>query len=258
MAFSSLGSGSKGNALLVSASDGVTATRVMLDCGFGLRETERRLARAGIAPASLSAIIITHEHSDHAGSVFQFAARHRLQVWMSHGTFHALERKSHVENICFCRDGDTFAVGDLQFTAFTIPHDAREPLQFHVTDGNSKLGMLTDAGQITPHLTLALKGCDALMIECNHDVQMLADSSYPGFLKARIKGAHGHLSNDDAARCIEEVDRTRLKKIIGAHLSQQNNRPELALGKLKEAAKGSGAEIILASQEGGFGWMTVE
>ncbi|MCM1280856.1 MAG: MBL fold metallo-hydrolase [Alistipes senegalensis] len=253
----SLGSGSKGNALLVSASDGVTTTNVMLDCGFGVREIERRMARAEMAPSALSAIVITHEHHDHAGSVFQFALRHHLPVWMSYGTFYALGRKNTDVDICFCQDGDRLAIGDLEFTAFTVPHDAREPLQFHVTDGNARLGVLTDAGQVTSYLEMSLNGCDALMIECNHDGRMLESSSYPPFLKRRISSVHGHLSNEEAACFIEGLGKGRLKKIIGAHLSQQNNCPVLVKNRLEKAAEQSGAEVIVASQDEGFGWLEI-
>lgn len=253
----SLGSGSKGNALLVSASDSTTTTNVLLDCGFGVREMERRLARANVAPSALSAIIITHEHTDHAGSVFQFALRHNLPVWMSYGTFYALGQKRTDVDICFCQDGDRLAIGDMEFTAFTVPHDAREPLQFHVTDGNARLGVLTDAGQVTPYLEMSLHDCDALMIECNHDAKMLEASSYPPFLKKRISSVHGHLSNEDAACFIEGLGKGRLKKIIGAHLSQQNNCPVLVRRRLEKAAEKSGAEVIVASQEAGFDWLEV-
>ena len=255
--FTSLGSGSKGNALLISASDGITTTNVMLDCGFSVRETERRLARAEIAPSALSAIIITHEHHDHAGSVFQFALRHHLPVWMSHGTFDALGPKSTEVNISFCQDRDRLVIGDLEFTAFTVPHDAREPLQFHVTDGRARLGILTDAGQITPYMETSLHDCDALIIECNHDDQMLATSPYPSFLKKRISSAHGHLSNEDAARFIEGLGKGRLKKVIGAHLSQQNNCPTLVRNRLEKAAEKSGAEVIVARQDEGFDWLEI-
>jgi len=255
--FSSLGSGSKGNALLVSASDGSTTTSVMLDCGFGVREIERRLARSGVVPSALSAVIITHEHGDHAGSVFQFAARHDIPVWMSYGTFHALGKKNPDVDVCFCRDGDRIALGDLEFSAFTVPHDAREPLQFHVTDGASKLGILTDTGQITQHLTVALGGCDALMIECNHDVEMLANSSYPHHLKKRISSVYGHLSNDDAAQFVEGLDQSRLKKIVGAHLSQQNNSPQRVRSRLETAVKNSTTEVLVACQDEGFGWVEI-
>ncbi len=229
----------------------------MLDCGFSLREMERRLKRSGIAPSSLSALIITHEHSDHAGSAFQFAARHDVPLWMSYGTFHAIGRKTPDVDVCFCRDGDRLAIGDLQFSAFTVPHDAREPLHFHVTDGNSKLGILTDAGQVTPHLAMELGGCDALMIECNHDVQMLAQSSYPPFLKKRISSIYGHLSNEDAAQFVEGLDQARLKKIIGAHISQENNCPALVRERLEVAMKSSKTEIMIASQDEGFNWVEI-
>lgn len=229
----------------------------MLDCGFGIRETERRLARSGITPSSLSAIVITHEHSDHAGSAFQLASRYDIPVWMSYGTFYALGPKSRDIDVCFCRDGEKIAIGDLELTAFTVPHDAREPLQFHVTDGNAKLGILTDVGQVTSHLAMALSGCDALMIECNHDVRMLEASAYPYFLKKRISGMHGHLSNEEAALFVQELDQSRLKKVIGAHLSQQNNTPELARYQLNAAIKSSLTEVMIACQDEGFSWIDI-
>lgn len=151
----------------------------MFDCGFGIREMLRRLERAGRFPADLSALIVTHEHGDHAGGVLAFARRYRIPVWMSYGTFQSLGKDFSGIDVNFCRDGDSFVVGGLQISAFTISHDAREPLQFHMTDGAMKFGMLTDTGQVTPHIANALSGCDALMVECNYDDRMLEKSGIP-------------------------------------------------------------------------------
>jgi phosphoribosyl 1,2-cyclic phosphodiesterase len=253
--FASLGSGSEGNALLISAVSGTTDTTVMLDCGFGIRETERRLARLGVEPQDLSGIVVTHEHQDHIGGVFKFARRHRLPVWLSFGTYQAVRRDCTNITFHICRDGDRLAIGDLELTPYTVPHDAREPVQYLATDGRARLGVLTDAGQSTPHLVQALGGCDALMLECNHDRQMLANSAYPPSLKQRIGGAYGHLSNQAAAEILGALDQTRLKKVVGAHLSRANNTPDLARSALCGALAAAQTEIMIACQEDGFDWI---
>ncbi len=139
-----------------------------------------------------------------------------------------------------------------------MPHDAREPIQYVISDGRARLGVLTDAGQSTPHLVRSLGGCDALVLECNHDRAMLAGSSYPYSLKQRIGGAYGHLSNQTAAEILSALDRSRLQRIVGAHLSQQNNTPELAREALESALGGIGPEIMIACQEDGFGWLDID
>jgi phosphoribosyl 1,2-cyclic phosphodiesterase len=262
--FASLGSGSEGNALLISSvpsiPGGVMAaggTTVMLDCGFGLRETERRLARLEMTPADLHGIVVTHEHQDHVGGVFKVARRYGIPVWLSYGTFRAVQDDCSGVTVHICRDGDRLAIGDLQLSPYTVPHDAREPLQYLASDGKVRLGVLTDAGQSTPHLVQSLSGCDALMLECNHDRQMLADSTYPYSLKQRIGGAYGHLSNQTSAEILAALDRVRLKTVVGAHLSKQNNTPELARAALCEALDGHGAEVRIACQDEGFGWIEV-
>ena len=258
MKFASLGSGSEGNALLISAASGVTRTTVMLDCGFAIRETERRLNRLGMMPQDLAGIVVTHEHQDHVGGVFKFARRHRIPVWLSFGTYQAVRKDCDGVDIHFCRDGERLAIGDLELIPYTVPHDAREPVQYVAHDGRFKLGVLTDAGQSTPHLINALAGCDALMLECNHDREMLAKSAYPPSLRQRIGGAYGHLSNDTTAAILNALDKSRLKTVVGAHLSQQNNTPELARVALCSALNANPTDIMIACQEDGFGWIQLE
>jgi phosphoribosyl 1,2-cyclic phosphodiesterase len=253
--FASLGSGSEGNALLISTSAGTTRTTVMLDCGFTIRETERRLQCLGVAPSDLAGIVVTHEHQDHVGGVFKFARRHRIPVWLSFGTWQAARKDCDGVDFHFCRDGERFAIRDLELLPYTVPHDACEPLQYVAGNGNSRLGVLTDAGRSTPHLVQALGGCDALMLECNHDGRMLAGSAYPPSLKQRIGGAYGHLSNDASAEILAAIDKTKLKTVIGAHLSQQNNTPELARQALCGALGSSAVDVTIACQEGGFDWV---
>lgn len=227
----------------------------MLDCGFGMRETERRLLRLGMAPADLSGIVVTHEHQDHVGGVFTLARRHRIPVWLSYGTYQAVQNKCDGLALHFCRDAERFSIGDLSWLPYTVPHDAREPLQFVATDGNATLGVLTDAGQSTPHLVRALGGCDALLVECNHDRTMLANSSYPYFLKQRIGGDYGHLSNEAASEIVRDIDKSRLKRLVGAHLSTQNNTPELAFSALLQGLDGHQAQVAVACQQEGFDWI---
>jgi phosphoribosyl 1,2-cyclic phosphodiesterase len=254
--FASLGSGSDGNALLISTSSGATRTTVMLDCGFAIRETERRLQRLGMLPTDLNGIIVTHEHKDHVGGVFKFARRHRIPVWLSFGTWQAVRKDCDNVQFQFCRDGERFAIGDLQLTPYTVPHDAREPVQYVADNGRCRLGVLTDAGQSTPHLIHSLSGCDALMLECNHDRQMLANSSYPPSLRQRIGGAFGHLSNDTSAEILAALDKSRLRTVVGAHLSQENNTPELARTALRGVVDETDSiEVMIAGQEEGFDWV---
>jgi phosphoribosyl 1,2-cyclic phosphodiesterase len=251
--FASLGSGSQGNALVAESG----GTRIMLDCGFALAETEARLARAGLAPSDLSGIIVTHEHGDHADGVFPFARRHGTAVWMTYGTLAALrDAGASVEN-CPIRLIDSavaFQVGDLLVQPFTVPHDAREPVQYVISDGARRLGVLTDAGCATAHIEANLSGCDALVLECNYEPGLLAGGPYPPSLKARIASRLGHLDNRTSGAILAALDRSRLRHVVAAHLSQTNNRPELARAALAGALSCEAGWVAVATQEEGFSW----
>ncbi|MGN6804998.1 MAG: MBL fold metallo-hydrolase [Trinickia sp.] len=258
MRFASLGSGSEGNALVVEATSGTTATRVLLDCGFSAKELERRLARVECGIEQLDAILVTHEHSDHIGSALTVARKWSVPLYMSWGTARAVGADVAPGVDLHVLWGDeTAAIGDLQVCPYTVPHDAREPLQFVFGDGAHRLGVLTDVGTSTPHITAMLHDCDALVLECNHDVDMLATSRYPASLKARIGGNHGHLSNDAAAVILASLRRSRLKHIVAAHLSQQNNQPELAQAALARVLGSAIHDVMVASQDDGFAWLTL-
>ncbi len=253
--FCSLGSGSAGNATLVEARSGTTSSRLLIDCGFTQRELGIRLARAGLGPADLDAIFITHEHGDHIGCALAFARRHRIPLWMSRGTWRAVGEPDLPGLLSFARDGDRVAVGDLQMQPYTVPHDAQEPLQLCFSDGMLRLGVLTDAGSINEHLLDSLRNCHALLLECNHDLDMLAASRYPASLKMRIAGRYGHLSNDTAADILAACLHDGLRHVVAAHLSRENNSPELALQALSRVMGAAPRELRVAGQDWGFDWI---
>src|SRR5882672_4794203 len=176
MRFASLGSGSEGNGLVVEAGD----TRVLIDCGFTVRDTVARLLRLGIEPESISAILVTHEHADHIGGVAAFAARYGTPVWLTFGTLQMVgERLARTARAYGFDSHDAFGIGMLEVRPFPVPHDAREPVQFVVGDGVHRLGVLTDIGVTTRYVEASLSGCDALVLECNHDLEMLDGGDYP-------------------------------------------------------------------------------
>jgi len=257
MRFASLGSGSEGNALVVEAGSGTRTTRVLLDCGFSAKEVERRLLRAGLAADTLDAILITHEHSDHIGGALTLARRWSIPLYMSWGTAKAVGADEANVDLRILWGDETVEIGDLGVLPYTVPHDAREPLQFVFNDGASRLGVLTDVGESTPHIGMVLGGCDALVLECNHDLEMLAASRYPPSLKARIGGSHGHLNNEASAGILAGLDRSKLRHLIAAHLSQQNNTPELARAAMAGVLGNALTEIGVASQDDGFDWVAL-
>ncbi len=257
MRFCSLGSGSSGNATVVEARDGSHARRVLVDCGFSLREFETRLARAGLQPDELDAIFVTHEHGDHVGCAPALSRRYGIPLWTSRGTWRAIGEPECAE-VRFARDGEPIDVGGLRLIPYTVPHDAAEPLQLRCTDGARSLGVLTDAGSATPHLLDHLRGCEALLLECNHDAELLARSRYPASVRARIGGPHGHLCNETAAAILRASRHAGLRHVVAAHLSELNNTPELARAALSAACGAAPQDIVVADPQQGFGWLTID
>ncbi len=254
MRFGCLGSGSKGNAWLVQAGD----TCVMVDCGFGLRDAAKRLARLGVDVNALDAILVTHEHGDHGRGVAQLASKARCSVRLTHGTHAMLEAIDIAPLAVKIVEGQQqFAIGDLEITPYTVPHDAREPMQFVFSDGASRFGLLTDAGHVTPHMETVLGGCDALALECNHDVARLEAGNYPIGLKRRILGRYGHLDNTAAAVLLKKIAGSGLKHVVAAHLSEHNNSPALARAALAGALGCAHDWIGVADQETGLDWREI-
>ncbi|HFD79831.1 MAG TPA: MBL fold metallo-hydrolase [Gammaproteobacteria bacterium] len=249
MRFASLGSGSRGNGTLVEAG----ATRLLVDCGFSCRETERRLARLALQPADLSAILVTHEHSDHIAGVARFSRRHGTPVWMTAGTEAVHKGGELGEWRCF-HAHESFVIDGLEVHPYPVPHDAREPCQFVFTDGDRRLGLLTDAGSVSAHMVDALQGLDALFLECNHDPAMLAAGPYPPVLKQRVAGRFGHLSNAQAAELLARIDSSALQHLVAGHLSEKNNHPELAQAALARVLGCAPTDIVVAGQDEGLDW----
>lgn len=217
--FASLGSGSRGNALLLETPH----VRLLIDCGFPARETERRLSRLSVDPQTLHGILLTHEHGDHIRGVGAMARRYDLPVWMTAGT-HRCGSYGELRSLhtIDCHGG-WLVIGDLEALPFPVPHDAGEPCQFLFRSGGSSLGLLTDTGHITPHIRQRLEGCDGLVLEFNHDRTLLANGPYPPALQARVAGSHGHLSNEQAAGLLEDLPWERLQYLLASHLSEKNN-----------------------------------
>ena len=252
MRFASLGSGSRGNATLVE--EGTTC--LLVDCGFSSREIKRRLARLGKQPEELTAILITHEHSDHIGGVGAMARRHKLPVWMSHGTW-LQQSCGELPQVKHFNSHHAFAIDGISIEPFPVPHDAREPCQFVFGNGQHRLGLLTDCGAITAHIQNKLGGCDALLLECNHDSGMLQSGPYPPFLKQRVAGQFGHLSNGQAAGLLSNIDISGLRHIAAMHLSEQNNCITRVRKSLGNALGCDEQWIAVARQDDGLDWRTI-
>lgn len=253
MRFAMLGSGSQGNGTVVQSG----ATTVLMDCGFMLRDTETRLRRLGIAPHDVTAVVVTHEHADHIGGVARFARKYRLPVWLTDGT-RAGWRDGPVPRNQRVARGERFAVGDIVVEPFAVPHDAREPCQYVFGDGRVRVGVLSDAGSVTDAMLAALSGCEALMVEFNHDTEMLASGPYPPPLRARVGGPLGHLSNAQAATLLRALDRSRLRHLVLTHLSRKNNTPALALAAATAAIDGAAHEVVCADQDEGLSWRELQ
>lgn len=251
MRFACLGSGSRGNALVLEAGQ----TRLLVDCGFSLKETQRRLAQLGLEAQQLDAVLVTHEHGDHLRGVARLADRFDLAVWATRGTASFLDCRSKI-NVINVHKG--FRIGGIEVSPFPVPHDAREPCQFVFSHKKVRFGMLTDTGSRTPHIENQLAECDGLFLECNYDADMLAEGPYPASLKARVGGNLGHLSNDQAAEILESVVHPQLQEVVIGHISEKNNTADLARGALSAAIDCEPTRLSVASQDEVTYWRTLD
>ncbi len=249
--FASLGSGSKGNGTLID--DGETC--VLIDLGFTIKETVRRLTRLEMTPDRLSAILVTHEHADHIHGVAGFARKFGVPVYLTPGTYQ--EKMGALPSLTKINCHEPFTIGTFEVNPVTVPHDAKEPCQFVLRSNGHTIGVLTDLGHITPHVVNAYRECDALLLECNHDVAMLAEGPYPYPLKQRVGGDYGHLNNHQAAELVQDINLARLKHLVVSHISEQNNQTELALQALAPLLEGWSGDLLAATQNEGFGWISL-
>lgn len=250
MKFCSIGSGSKGNGTLVQSESAL----VLIDCGFGLKDSINRLASMGVSANQLDAILVTHEHGDHINGVSRLAKKFNLPVYLTYGTYQCNKIHSTVD--ChFIRPDQPFVLKDLEILPVTVPHDASEPCQFVITHKEKKLGILTDLGSISQHVKQAFVDCKALILEANHDYELLMDGNYPPSLKKRVAGEWGHLSNEQAFYFLNNhIDSLQL--LVLAHISQQNN----SLEKVKRLFSPFADQFDLhyACQEFGYDWLIIE
>ena len=251
MRFAVLGSGSQGNGTLVSSD----STYVLVDCGFSLRETERRLVRLGISPHQLSAILVTHEHADHVHGVGLLSRRYNLPVYMSRGTQRGMRKP--LEPAGFVADGETLQIGALSISVTRVAHDAQEPTQYVFSDGQRRFGLLTDLGSYCAGVLHSYRDLDALMIEANHCRDLLARGHYPYFLKQRVGGQEGHLNNHQAANLVAELGWKDLQHLVLAHLSSKNNLPQLARQCFVDTLGCDPDWLQMADQDSGLDWRTI-
>ena len=226
-----LASGSKGNAALISTD----SQRFLVDVGISCRELVKRMQQVGAAPEELDGVFVTHEHVDHVKGIVTFAKKYQVPLYASQGTWRAVISRYPELNRANCRlTGQRLLVGDVSIACFATSHDAAQPqgYSFLWRSGETKCTYVTDTGFVTPTVREAVQGSDVLVLEANHDVEMLKNGSYPYELKQRILGTRGHLSNNTAGQFLVQLEKMP-KRIFLSHLSEQNNLPKLALDTVK-------------------------
>ncbi len=237
-----LASGSGGNATVIENDESC----VLVDCGISYRQLRARMRALGIAPERIQAVLLSHEHDDHVKGLEVLLRHHAVPVVATAGTVAAMpDPPAEVEPI---RAGREVKVGGLAVTSVPTSHDAREPVGFVVEAAGRRVGIVTDTGVFTELLIDRLAGCHALFLECNHDRDLLRYGPYPWPLKQRIASRTGHLSNEQACAAIDRLAHGGLQRVVGMHLSQTNNRPEMVLRELERVLSGGGVGVAVASQ----------
>lgn len=254
MRFSVLSSGSKANCLYLS--DGETS--ILVDCGLSCRKVVERLGSIGVSPEEITAVVVTHEHSDHIAGLPVFCRKYKPRVVLNRETFRGGEDTLStigISDLNFCDSGQSFNIGNISLDPFSILHDARDPVAYRIQAGDKALAVVTDLGAVTTLVRSHLDGLDALVLECNHDLEMLWDSPYPWEVKQRIRSKFGHLSNEQAGELLSELasgsNASRLRYVVAGHISEKSNTPDCALHALRSAWSDctTGPEFIAAGVE---------
>jgi phosphoribosyl 1,2-cyclic phosphodiesterase len=254
LSFTVLGSGSSGNTTLIS--DG--STHVLVDVGLSGRETARRLRECGLEPEEIGAIVISHEHGDHCRGVGPFAKHLQIPVFTTDGTYSSSGMTLDPQKCQRINSGECFDFRGIQFTSFAVPHDSVDPLGFLIEKDGVKIAIALDLGYLSNLVIERLKDCDGIVLESNHDIQMLKVGPYPWALKQRVMSRRGHLSNDAVAQYLGNDFDGKARHVVLAHLSKQNNLPELALLSAQRALESRSSllksqtrlELALADQVG--------
>lgn len=253
MKIASLGSGSKGNATLVSNEE----TTLLIDCGFSLKKIEAKASDFGFNLAKLNAILVTHEHSDHISGVAKLANKYHIPVYLTFGSSQKIDDILDASLVHHIHGGQSLTINNISIQAVTVPHDCFEPVQFVFTcETTSKsLGVLTDVGHISKHVVNAYSQLTGLLLEFNYDLAMLEAGPYPYSLKQRVSSDYGHLSNEQSMSLLRAIDSNKMTSLIIGHISEKNNHPDIIRNLLKSEI--GLPEPLLATQSGGFDWVTV-
>ena len=255
MRFCCLGSGSSGNSTVIECSN--KKTTILVDCGLRYSDLRERLTSQSLDVSNINAVFITHEHIDHIRSAATLAKNLNLPVYMTHGCyFNSYQEFKKINSLKFFRAEQPLCLNGIKVLPFSIPHDAREPIGLIFDDEKNKLGILTDAGFITPHMIDILKNLDGLILEFNYDKTLLKNGNYPKSLKKRILSDLGHLSNDSAEFLLNKIFHPEMKVIVAAHLSKENNRPNLVELRLNNF-KNYFLKKIIADQKQPTGWVSL-
>lgn len=253
MKFCSLGSGSSGNSYFVSKNN----TNILVDCGFSISEMESRMSQREIKPLEITAIFVTHEHEDHSKGVFALAEKYNKPIYLTYGTLKMCQKrikKSYNLTINIISPLDTLDIDDFMIIAIPVPHDAREPVQFKFESEKTSLAIITDLGFGNKELINSIQHIDALILESNHDVNLLNQSRYPKNLKERIRSNYGHLSNEESLEILKKINLDNLKWLGAAHLSKENNSPELVKDLWKKVFKD---KINIIDPDCGMSWVSI-
>ena len=253
MKFCSLGSGSSGNSYLVSTNN----TSIIIDCGFSIIELESRMSQRKIQPSEITAIFLTHEHDDHSKGVFAFAEKYNKPIYLTYGTYKMCQKrikKSYNLSINIITPLDSLKLGDFMVYAIPVPHDAREPIQFKFESEKKTLAIITDLGFGNKELINSIQNINALILESNHDENLLHQSRYPKNLKERIRSNYGHLSNEESLEILKKINLDNLKWLGAAHLSKENNSPDLVKDSWKKVFDD---QINIIDPDYGMPWVSI-